>query len=175
MGSVPAITALSVGAWLLFAAVRGMPPIDVIRSALSGMVSPATQAAPVPASGSAGTGTGTAPATGSVPPLENIGGPHRLAPSAAVAYRRASAMFGRPIPITDSYRTPEQQADCARRKPELCAPAGRSLHERGLAIDVHTGIVNPNDPRLVQALTATGWNRYAPTREPWHWSYGVIG
>lgn len=171
MGSVPAITALSVGAWLIYSAVRGMAPIDVIRSALSGVVTPAAPAAPVPAGGSAGTGTGT----GSTPALESIGGPHRLAPAAAAAYRRASTLFGRPIPITDSYRTRTQQAECAQEKPGICAPPGRSLHERGLAIDVHTGVVNPNDPRLVNALTATGWNRYAPEREPWHWSYGVVG
>lgn len=99
---------------------------------------------------------------------------HRLAEPAAGAYQLAGRYLGRTIPITDSTRTRAQQADCYRRKPDLCAPPGRSMHERGLAIDVDTSRIDPNAPALVYALTNAGWRRYDPTREPWHWSYGVI-
>lgn len=101
-------------------------------------------------------------------------GPHRLASPAAGAYTLAGRYFGQTIPITDSTRTRAQQQDCYNRKPDLCAPPGRSMHERGLAIDVDTSKVDPNAPNLVYALTNAGWRRYDRIREPWHWSYGVI-
>jgi D-alanyl-D-alanine dipeptidase len=99
---------------------------------------------------------------------------HRLVQPAANAYRAAGKAYGSTIPITDSFRTTAQQEQCHREKPTLCAVPGRSMHERGLAIDIDTGKVNPNDPKLLAALTGTGWRRFSPTGEPWHWSYGVI-
>ena len=98
---------------------------------------------------------------------------HSLAPIAAPAYAAASRAFGAPIPVTDSYRTAAQQAACHAAKPTTCAASGTSMHELGLAIDVDTSIVNPNDPKLVAALTGAGFCRYSPSVEPWHWAYGV--
>jgi hypothetical protein len=113
-------------------------------------------------------------ATGDVQTVPIGYGAHRLAEPAAGAYQLAGRYLGRTIPITDSTRTRAQQADCYRRKPDLCAPPGKSMHERGLAIDVDTSKVDPNAPAVVYALTNAGWRRYDPPREPWHWSYGVI-
>jgi len=113
----------------------------------------------------------------SVPPaLVSIGyKSHRLAAPAAAGYASASAKFGTLIPITDSFRTSAQQAACHKAKPTICAPAGTSKHEKGLAIDVDTSRVDPNDSRLISALAGSGWVRYNATKEPWHWSYGVVG
>jgi hypothetical protein len=215
MGSIIPIGALGLGAWLIYSAIRGIPPLEAIRAALSGAPSPDTGAGsggPPPVSGTTPTTTTPPPAaagrTGSTPGTDPgevvtplgaaayagavalaapyrlgtsdpatvpIGyGGHRLAAPAAGAYTLAGRYFGRTIPVTDSTRTRAQQADCYRRKPDLCAPPGRSMHERGLAIDVDTSKVDPNAPALVYALTNAGWRRYDRAREPWHWSYGTI-
>lgn len=114
---------------------------------------------------------GAPPASGT-PTLVAIGqGSHRLAPDAAAAFKRAEARVGRQIKVTDSYRSSAQQAECHRRKPTLCAPAGSSLHERGLAVD----IVEMNDDKIAQALAGTGWFQATWKNEIWHWSYGVRG
>lgn len=74
--------------------------------------------------------------------------------------------------VTDSYRTYEQQADLYRRKPGLAAPPGSSLHEKGLAIDWGWAT---QYPELIRLLEAAGWNRFDPQKEPWHWSYRLVG
>jgi hypothetical protein len=96
---------------------------------------------------------------------------HRLRADAAASFARAERAVGGTIRVTDTFRTAEQQADCHRRKPELCAAPGGSCHEKGIAIDV----VDMRNQRIIDALTAEGWQRFAPDREPWHWSYGVRG
>jgi hypothetical protein len=96
---------------------------------------------------------------------------HRLRADAAASLARAERAAGGTISVTDSFRSREQQEDCHRRKPTLCAPAGGSCHEKGIAIDV----VDMNNRRIIDALTAEGWQRFDPAREPWHWSYGVRG
>lgn len=96
---------------------------------------------------------------------------HRLRSDAAASLARAERAAGTTIRVTDSFRTYDQQADCHRRKPTICAAPGGSCHEKGVAIDV----VDMNNRRVIDALTAEGWVRYAPDREPWHWSYQVRG
>jgi len=96
---------------------------------------------------------------------------HSLAPAAAASHARASTAAGGFISVTDSFRSNAQQADCHARKPTLCAAPGGSCHEKGIAIDV----VAMKDQRVIDALTAEGWVRFDPGREPWHWSYGVRG
>jgi hypothetical protein len=96
--------------------------------------------------------------------------------------------FGRPIVITDGYRSTAQQAASHAAHPERFAPAGHSWHERGMAVDVHlaaTGIANARKgdaayDRLVVAAETTGWCLSAypnnsGTVEPWHFSYGGCG
>lgn len=88
---------------------------------------------------------------------------------AAISYRKMRAA-GLPKGITSSYRTYAQQ-DALRRlylrgKGAYALPAGTSMHERGLAIDL---------PFLARLWASTkglayGWRRTNP-REPWHFEY----
>jgi len=104
--------------------------------------------------------------------LVSIGqGGHRLEAAAAASLARAEKAAGTTIRVTDSFRSYDQQADCHRRKPTLCAAPGGSCHEKGRAIDV----VDMKNQRVIDALTAEGWQRFDPGREPWHWSYQVRG
>lgn len=52
------------------------------------------------------------------------------------------------------------------------APPGQSYHGAGLAIDAGWW---SDQEELARALAAAGWNRFSPSGEPWHWSYGVTG
>jgi len=74
--------------------------------------------------------------------------------------------------ISDSYRSPQQQASAYANKPGLAAPPGSSYHQQGLAIDAGWWSEHPG---LASALSEAGWNRFSPSGEPWHWSYGVTG
>lgn len=76
--------------------------------------------------------------------------------------------------ITSSYRTPEQQAALYAQKPGLAAPPGKSYHQQGLAIDINSGWIAAN-PEVRQWLLAHGWRQFDPQKEPWHFSYGVVG
>ncbi len=120
-------------------------------------------------SSSGGSPCASAPYASSLVPIGQ--GSHKLAPAAAASFAAAEAQTGGRIAVTDSFRSSAQQADCHRRKPDLCAPAGRSCHEKGIAVDV----VDMRNQRVIDALTANGWVRYDPAREPWHYSYGVRG
>ena len=53
------------------------------------------------------------------------------------------------ITLTDGYRTRAQQEDVYRRKPNLAAPPGHSLHEYGLAADLggDTGLAHRLGPK----------------------------
>jgi hypothetical protein len=97
---------------------------------------------------------------------------HRLQPDTAAAFKRAETRFGGTIKITDSYRSRAQQADCHRRKPTICAAAGKSDHEDGDAVDV----VDSANGKLIQALMDEGFVRARCDSdgcdEPWHFSRG---
>lgn len=174
------------GAFLVYAAINNLSPREALTSFLQGNAStgaPLATARGVGVGGDAGTTT-PGPVAGPLD-LVPIGyGSHRLTKSAAAGYRTASMLYGRTIPVTDSYRSSEQQAACYKAKPDLCAPPGKSKHEQGLAIDVDTSKVNPDDPALIKALTSAGWFRAGKVvrdgagnmrPEPWHWSFGVKG
>lgn len=104
--------------------------------------------------------------------LVKIGqGGHALEAAAAASFARAEQAAGTTIRVTDSFRSYAQQADCHARKPTLCAAPGGSCHEKGRAVDV----VDMKNQRIIDALTAEGWQRFDPGREPWHWSYQVRG
>lgn len=165
------------GFYLVWAAINNRNPISALRAALTGDTNVAPLTSGSSAAGAGGGAGGTTSTAGSGPETVPIGyGSHRLAANAAAGYKAASLKFGRQIPITDSTRTYEQQADCYRRKPNLCAPPSwNAPHVRGVAIDVDGTKVGLNDPRLVSALSSTGWVRNGKKvdgqAEPWHWEY----
>lgn len=64
-----------------------------------------------------------------------------------------------------TYRTPQQQADIYARKPGVAAPPGRSLHQRGLAVDLPSQL---QTQAFFNILRGLGWSQLAG--EPWHWS-----
>lgn len=109
------------------------------------------------------------PVPGTLVPISTSG--HRLEAGAAAGLATAEKSAGMTIRVTDSFRTYAQQAACHAAKPNLCTAPGNSCHEKGRAIDV----VDMRNQRIIDALTAAGWVRYAPDKEPWHWSYGVRG
>lgn len=77
------------------------------------------------------------------------------------------------IANVSTFRTYEQQVAIYADKPDLAAKPGTSYHELGIAIDVHENY--RNNPRVINAFSNNGWNRFSPSREPWHWSYKVTG
>jgi hypothetical protein len=80
-----------------------------------------------------------------------------------------------PVIITDGYRTFEAQVDLKRRKPQLAAPPGHSMHGWGRAIDVDLGRTDMGWFR--QHAPLFGWELPPWARpggskpEPWHWEY----
>jgi len=75
---------------------------------------------------------------------------------------------GRPLHITDTFRTYEEQADLKKRKPFLAASPGRSMHEKGLAMDIDTRDVP--DVEKLGLLDKYGFHRPAlkSKGETWH-------
>ncbi|MGY1652744.1 NlpC/P60 family protein [Geodermatophilus sp. SYSU D01119] len=124
---------------------------------------------------------------GLIPPsaLCPIGvGSHALRCDAAAAWRAMSAAyaaaFGRPVCITDSYRTYASQVRLYGEKPALAAVPGTSNHGWGLAVDLCGGIDTFGTPQyawMVANAGRFGWLH--PTwadpgngrEEPWHWEY----
>ncbi|MGY1672989.1 NlpC/P60 family protein [Geodermatophilus sp. SYSU D00710] len=112
-----------------------------------------------------------------------VGG-HALRCDAAAAYRAMSAAFeaefGRPVCITDSYRTYAGQVRLYGEKPSLAAVPGTSNHGWGLAVDLCGGIETFGTPQyawMVANAGRFGWLH--PTwadpgngrEEPWHWEF----
>lgn len=110
---------------------------------------------------------------------------HVLRADAAATFSAMSkayaARFGRPICVTDSYRSYEMQVDVNRRKPTMTATPGTSNHGWGTAVDLCDGVQSFNTPtfRWMQnnaprfgwfhpAWAAQGGSR----QEPWHWEFG---
>jgi uncharacterized protein YlxW (UPF0749 family) len=124
---------------------------------------------------------------GLIPPsaLCPIGvGGHSLRCDAAAAYRAMSAAyaaaFGRPVCLTDSYRTYAGQVRLYGEKPALAAVPGTSNHGWGLAVDLCGGIEGFGTAQyawMVANAGRFGWLH--PTwadpgngrEEPWHWEY----
>ncbi len=116
-------------------------------------------------------------------PLSAAGG-HRLRTDAAQAYERLAAAYaaslGRPLCITDSYRSYAAQVDVFARKPSLAAVPGTSQHGWGLALDLCGGVqvFGAEAHEWMRAnAPAFGWHhpRWAQQGgrkpEPWHWEY----
>jgi cell wall-associated NlpC family hydrolase len=111
-------------------------------------------------------------------------GAHVLRCDAAQAFQAMSQAFaktfGRPLCVTDSYRTVDGQVDLYRRKPSLAAVPGTSNHGWGLALDMCGGVesfARPEHAWMAANSQAFGWAHPAWARagggreEPWHWEF----
>ncbi len=110
---------------------------------------------------------------------------HHLRADAAYAFDRLSAAyartFGRPICVTDSYRSYAEQVAVKAAKPTLAATPGTSNHGWGTATDLCGGIQSFGTVQhqwMLLNAPAFGW--YHPSwaepsgslPEPWHWEFG---
>ncbi|HEX2039674.1 MAG TPA: M15 family metallopeptidase [Acidimicrobiales bacterium] len=98
------------------------------------------------------------------PPAASLGD---LSPAVRTALDRAARLLGRPVPITSGFRSSAEQATLYARRamlPYPVAPPGRSMHERGLAVDVPTAFL----PTLLPVARAAGLCRPYPVSDPVH-------
>lgn len=86
---------------------------------------------------------------------------------------------GKPVVLTDGYRSHAQQVDLYQRKPGLAAKPGSSYHERGLAIDVNPstfgGYGTREYARFVAFMKGQGFawgGDFRRVKEPWHFGLG---
>lgn len=111
-------------------------------------------------------------------------GAHALRCDAAQTFQAMSQafakVFGRPLCVTDSYRTFDGQVDLYRRKPSLAAVPGTSNHGWGLALDMCGGVesfARPEHAWMATNSPAFGWVHPAwagqggGREEPWHWEF----
>jgi hypothetical protein len=111
----------------------------------------------VPASGG-GVGPGVGGGTG-----KRAG----LAPAMLAALASADRLLGRPVPIVSGYRSPQQQQalwDRRASNPFPVARPGRSLHERGLAVDVPRSFIDD----LLRVAGQAGLCQPLPATDPVH-------
>lgn len=78
------------------------------------------------------------------------------------------------IHTVSCWRSHYQQAALYASKPWLAAVPGTSKHEQGRAIDVNLTWLRQH-PRVHTLLRLFGWQQFAPSYEPWHYSYRVRG
>ncbi len=137
----------------------------------------------LPSGGWSGYPNGLIPASALCP----IGiGEHRLRCDAAFSFQGLAAAFGsafgRPLCVTDSYRTFEEQVRLYGVKPALAAVPGTSNHGWGLAVDLCGGAQSfgTADYAWMRANASRfGWQNPSwalPGRgreEPWHWEFGT--
>ncbi|MFF5213349.1 D-alanyl-D-alanine carboxypeptidase family protein [Streptosporangium sp. NPDC000396] len=95
--------------------------------------------------------------------------------SLSEAYKKR---FGRPMCVTDSYRSLAEQQSVYYRRPGFAAVPGRSNHGLGLAVDLCGGVERFRSAEF-NWLEANGkqfgwfhpkWAYVSPF-EPWHWEY----
>jgi cell wall-associated NlpC family hydrolase len=111
-------------------------------------------------------------------------GAHALRCDAAASFRALNsayaAAFGRPVCVTDSYRTFAEQVRLYGVKPALAAVPGTSNHGWGLAVDLCGGLQSFASPQyawLAAHAPAFGWSNPPWARpgqgreEPWHWEF----
>ena len=114
-------------------------------------------------------------------------GSHVLRADAAAAFNELSkayaAQFGRPICVTDSYRSYAMQVNLIGRKPGLAAAPGTSNHGWGRAVDLCDGVNNFGTPHPPSGCAPTPrssagstppWAGQGRSRaEPWHWEFAA--
>lgn len=111
-------------------------------------------------------------------------GAHVLRCDAAAAFvqlnQAFTAAFGRPVCVTDSYRTFGAQVRLYGVKPALAAIPGTSNHGWGLAVDLCGGIHSFGSSEYAWMLANAprfGWSNPLWARlgngreEPWHWEF----
>src|SRR4051812_14012024 len=109
---------------------------------------------------------------------------HHMRADAAYAFNimamEYAGVFGKPLCVTDSYRSFDAQVRVAEEKPTLAAAPGHSNHGWGLAADLCDGIQafdTPTHQWMVDNAPRFGWFHPAwaePTGskpEPWHWEF----
>ncbi|WP_449065736.1 D-alanyl-D-alanine carboxypeptidase family protein [Planomonospora algeriensis] len=113
-------------------------------------------------------------------PLQQPG--HQLRADAAIAFISMNESyrkrFGKPMCVTDAYRSLAEQQSVYYRRPGLAAVPGRSNHGLGLAVDLCGGVQNFRSAEFnwVEANGKKfGWFHpqwaYSSPFEPWHWEY----
>jgi len=106
-----------------------------------------------------------------------------LLPQTVALMAAFRARFGKPLGITDSYRTFLEQVSVKAKKPTLAATPGKSNHGWGTALDLSSGVnsftsaehawMRANAPRFGWNLPA--WARQGGSKpEAWHWESGVV-
>ena len=111
-----------------------------------------------------------------------------LRADAAAAFDRMSvafqARFGRPLCVTDAYRSYDEQVRVRAERGSWAAVPGRSTHGWGTALDLCGGIedfASPARAWLVLNGPLSGWfppvwaRRGGPLPEPWHWEFAGQG
>lgn len=190
----------ALGVALLGAAVLNRAPLGVLRSTASGgapsdaapidsgqrdtagglSVSPdaaADTAGGAPSVGAAGLVSYTNPRTPAAGDWS--GQTYKVAPAALAGLQAWARALGVPgIIITIGYRSPERQAEGHRKDPNQFAAPGSSLHEKGIAVDVHLDAMRKaygKDTAAVQAAgKLAGWY-FVGRSGPMHASYGKAG
>ena len=103
---------------------------------------------------------------------------------AAASFRALSSAyadtFGRPVCVSDSYRTYAEQVRLYGVKPALAAVPGTSNHGWALAVDLCDGIQSFASRQyawMAAHAPAFGWSNPPWARpgqgreEPWHWEF----
>ena len=123
--------------------------------------------------------------------LAHLGWPEadhlQLVPGAAASITRLAAKFeaafGKPLYITDAYRTLASQKALKVSKGKFAATPGTSNHGLGLAIDMASRInvdgsaehlwMSVHGPAFgwINPWWATDWNPTNGQHEPWHWEW----
>lgn len=87
----------------------------------------------------------------------------RLDPNLLKNMYDAAQELGKPLLINSAHRSDAEQAILHKNNPNFAAPAGKSLHRTGLAVDIQA-----QGPEQAEMLKKFGL--YRPySRENWHW------
>jgi D-alanyl-D-alanine carboxypeptidase len=137
---------------------------------------------PCPEQDVSGYANGQIPVASLCPVLFAAG--HHLRADAAYAFNTMvleyAGIFGKPLCVTDSYRSLDAQVRVAEEKPTLAAAPGHSNHGWGLAADLCGGIETFDTPThewMLDNAPRFGWFHPAwaepagGTPEPWHWEF----
>ena len=100
---------------------------------------------------------------------------------AIVKMDKKAKELGYTLVIIDGFRSHATQAAAKKRKPKLCAPAGKSAHEYGVAVDValfkngkQVGDIKRQVPefgRYAQSLGLEWGANWRTKYEPWHFNF----